>query len=99
MATYIILSGLTQQGIQNIKESPARVEAAKQTFQAMGEKVKEFYAVMGMAQCDTLVVLEAPDDETVARAAFTIGSLGNVRTETHRAFTEDELKRAVAGLP
>ena len=98
MATYIMLFGFTQQGIQNIKESPARVEAAKQAFQAMGAKVKEFYTVMGMGQYDTMFVLEAPDDETVAKAAFSIGSLGNVHTDTHRAFTEDEYKTIIAGL-
>jgi len=97
MATYIMLFRFTRQGIQNIKESPARVEAAKQMFQAMGAKVKEFYSVMG--RYDTVFILEAPDDETVAKAALAIGSLGNVRTETLRAFTEDEYKKIVAGLP
>jgi len=97
MATYIMLFRFTQQGMQNIKESPARVEAAKRAFQAMGAKVKEFYSVMG--RYDTVFILEAPDDETVARAALAVGSLGNVRTETLRAFTEDEYKKIVAGLP
>jgi len=97
MATYIMLFRFTRQGIQNIKESPARVEAAKQAFQAMGAKVKEFYSVMG--RYDTVFILEAPNDETVAKAALAIGSLGNVRTETLRAFTEDEYKKIVAGLP
>lgn len=97
MATYIMLFRFTQQGMQNIKDSPARVEAAKRVFQAMGAKVKEFYSVMG--RYDTVFILEAPDDETVAKAAFAIGSLGNVRTETLRAFTEDEYKKIVAGLP
>jgi uncharacterized protein with GYD domain len=98
MATYIMLFGFTQQGIEKIKESPARVEAAKQSFQGVGAKVKEFYLVMGMGQYDTLFILDAPDDETVAKAALTIGSLGSVRTETHRAFTEDEFKKIIAGL-
>jgi uncharacterized protein with GYD domain len=65
----------------------------------MGAKVKGFYVVMGMAQYDMLVILEAPNDDTVAKAAFNLGSLDNVRTETHRAFTEDEFKTIVAGLP
>jgi uncharacterized protein with GYD domain len=98
MATYIMLFGFTQQGIEKIKESPARVEAAKQSFQGVGAKVKEFYLVMGMGQYDTLFILDAPDDETVAKAALTIGSLGSVRTETHRAFTQAEFKKIIAGL-
>ena len=99
MSTYVMLFGFTQQGIMNIKESPARVEAAEKTCQAMGAKVKDFYAVMGMGQYDTLFILEAPDDETIAKAAMAIGSLGNVRTETHRAFAEDEYGKILAALP
>ena len=98
MATYIMLFGLTEQGIRNVKESPARVETAKKTFQAMDVEVKEFYAVMGMAPYDTMFILEAPDNATVAKAALSIGSLDNVRTETLPAFTEDEYKKIIAGL-
>ena len=99
MGTYIVLFGFTQQGIMNIKESPGRVEAAKKSCQAMGAKVKDFYAVMGMGQYDTLFILEAPDDETIAKAALAIGSLGNVHTDAHRAFAEDEYRRIIAALP
>ncbi|GAH58941.1 unnamed protein product [marine sediment metagenome] len=97
MATYIILLRFTQQGIKNIKESPDRVDAAKQTFRAMGAEVKEFYSVMG--KYDTVLVVEAPDDETIAKLTLAIGSLGNVRTETLRAFTEDEYRKIIADLP
>ena len=97
MATYIILFRFTQQGIQNIKESPARVEAAKKAFQEMGAQVKDFYSVMG--RYDTVFIVEAPDDETIAKAALAVGSLGNVRTETLCAFTEDEFRKIVAALP
>ena len=97
MATYIILFRFTQQGIKNIKESPDRVDAAKQTFRAMGAEVKEFYSVMG--KYDTVFVVEAPDDETIAKLTLAIGSLGNVRTETLRAFTEDEYRKIIADLP
>jgi len=97
MATYIILLRFTQQGIKNIKESPDRVDAVKQTFRAMGAEVKEFYSVMG--KYDTVLVVEAPDDETIAKLTLAIGSLGNVRTETLRAFTEDEYRKIIADLP
>lgn len=98
MATFIMLFGFTEQGIKNIKDSPARIQAARQSFQGMGVKVKEFYAVMGMAPYDTLFILEAPDDKAVARAALNIGSLGNVRTQTVRAFTEEEFQNIIAGI-
>ena len=99
IASYIVFFGLTEKGMQNIKESPARVEAAKQTFRDMGAEVKAFYAVMGMGQYDTMFVVEAPNDQTVAKAALTVGSLGNVRTDTHRALTEDEYRKIVDALP
>ena len=59
MATYIMLFRYTQQGIENIKQGPARVDAAKQAAQALGAQVKEFYAVMG--RYDTVFVLDAPE--------------------------------------
>ena len=97
MATYITLIRYTQQGVQNMKESPARLDAAKQAFQAMGAEIKEFYLLMG--QYDAIVVAEAPDDETATKLAMTVGSAGAVRTETLRAFTEDEYRKIIAALP
>ena len=61
MPTYITLISWTQKGIESVKEGPARLDAAKQAFQAMGAELKEFYLVMG--QYDMVVVGEAPDDE------------------------------------
>ena len=97
MATYITLIRYTQQGVQNMKESPARLDAAKQAFQAMGAELKEFYLLMG--QYDAIVVAEAPDDETATKLAITVGSAGAVRTETLRAFTEDEYRKIIDALP
>jgi uncharacterized protein with GYD domain len=99
MATYIVLFSFTDQGIRNIKDGPARVKAAKKIFQDLGANVKDFYLVMGFAQYDTLFVVEAPDDETVSKASLKIGSLGNVRTDTHRALTEEEFQKIVSNLP
>lgn len=97
MATYISLISYTQQGIQNIKESPSRLDSAKKAFEAMGAKIVAFYLVMG--QYDIIMVAEAPDDETVAKLALSIGSLGSIRTQTLRAFTEDEYRKVIASLP
>jgi len=99
MATYIMLNSFTEQGIKNVKDLPGRVKSARQTLQSMGAKVKDFYAVMGMAHKDTLIIFEAPDDETAAKAAVSIGMLGFVRTQTVRAFTEEEIKKILASLP
>lgn len=97
MGTYIVLARYTDKGIENIKESPARLDAAKEAFKAMGAELKEFYLVSG--QYDMVVVAEAPDHETVSKLALSIGSRGAVRTETLRAFTEDEYRKIIAALP
>ena len=96
MATYIILINWTQKGIENVKDSPARLDAAKKGFQAAGSEIKEFYLVTG--RYDMVVVAEAPDDETVAKLALTIGSAGAIRTETLRAFPEDVFRNIIASL-
>lgn len=98
MHTYMIFFGFTAQGIQHIKESPARVEAAKETVRAIGGQMKAFYGILG-SQFDTVFIIEAPDDEAVAKMALGIASEGNVRTETHRLFTEDEYRNIMNALP
>ncbi len=96
MATYVSLLKFTDQGIRNIKESPARLDAAKQAFQAAGGELKQFYLALG--NHDAVVVADAPDDETAARLLLAIGSIGAVRTETLRVFTESEYRKIIAAL-
>ena len=97
MATYITLLQFTQQGIGNIKESPVRLDAAKKAFKAMGAELKEFYLVMG--HYDAVIISEAPDDETVAKLALAISAKGAIRTETLRAWPENEYRKIIAALP
>jgi len=97
MPTYIYLNRLTQKGIENIKESPNRLDAAKEAFRAAGGKLKEVYVVTG--QYDAVIVSEFPNDEAAAKVALAIGAAGNVRTETLRAFTETEYRKIIAELP
>jgi uncharacterized protein with GYD domain len=97
MATYITLLRWTQQGIQNVKESPKRLDAARKQFEALGAKVKDFYLVTG--QYDMVLISEAPDIETATRLALGASSQGNVRTETLRAFTEAEYRKIIESLP
>jgi uncharacterized protein with GYD domain len=88
---------LTQQGIENIKQSPARLEAAKKAFKEMDGQIKQNFLVMG--QYDMVIIGEAPDDETAARLSLVVGSKGSVRTETMRAFTEEEYRKIIEALP
>jgi uncharacterized protein with GYD domain len=97
MPTYVSLARYTDQGIRNIKESATRLDAAKKAFQAAGGELKQFFLLMG--KYDILIVSEGPDDETAGKIALSLGSLGNVRTETFRAFTEAEFRKIVAALP
>ncbi|HUV03861.1 MAG TPA: GYD domain-containing protein [Armatimonadota bacterium] len=97
MARYVMLFNFTRKGIENVKESPARVEELKDAFREAGAEIKEFYALLG--RYDTMFIAEAPDDETIAGLALAIASKGNVRTETLRAFTMDEFRKMVAAIP
>ena len=97
MPTYISLLRWTEQGIQNVKESPKRVEASRKAFEAAGGRLRDLYLVTG--QYDFVAVIEAPDDETAARMALSLGARGSVRSETMRAFTEDEYRRIIGALP
>ncbi len=97
MANFIVLFRFTDQGIKNVKDSPKRVEKAKEIFRQMGAEVKSFFLVMG--QYDTIFIVEAPDDEAVAKATLAVASLGSVKTETLRAFNEDEYRKIVSVLP
>jgi uncharacterized protein with GYD domain len=96
MPTYITLIRYTEQGVKTFKELPQRLEETRAAGEAAGAQLVAYYLTMG--RYDAVVVSEAPDDETIARLALAAGGRGNVRTETLRAFTEDEATRIAAGL-
>ena len=72
MATYITLLRFTQKGIENIKESPSRLDAARKAFSAAGAELKTFYLATG--QYDAVAISEAPNDEAIVKAAITTAS-------------------------
>jgi uncharacterized protein with GYD domain len=96
MATFVSLVRYTEQGIRNVKDSPARLDATKKAFQAAGGELKHFFLVMG--KYDIVIVSEAPDDEAAARLSLALGALGNVRTETLRAFAEPEFRKIIGSI-
>ena len=96
MATYISLLSFTDQGIRNIKESPKRADAVKALAKKMGVTIKEVYWTLG--HYDLVVVMEG-DDEAVTSTLLKIGSLGNVHSETLRAFSAAEVDRIVGNIP
>lgn len=97
MPTYLMLLRYTQAGIQNIKESPSRLDAARQLASSLGGEIKAVYLTMG--RYDLATLFDAPDDDVVAKFALAIGSRGNVTTETLRAFPEAEYRRIMSELP
>jgi uncharacterized protein with GYD domain len=96
MARYIVLAKLTQQGVQKAKEIPQRRAAARETAQSMGITFREGLLTMGAY--DVVLVLDAPDDQTIAKFVLRIGMQGNLSTETLRAFSDDEADSISADL-
>jgi uncharacterized protein with GYD domain len=97
MPTYIVLGHFTEQGIRNVKESPKREEAFRTLCEKAGGQVKDVYRTMG--RYDIAAVINAPDDVAMSAIAYSLGSAGNVRTETLRAFTRQETDAALAKMP
>jgi len=97
MPTYIALINWTQKGIENIKGSPDRLDTWKDAVKQGGCEAKSFFMTLG--DYDLVTVVEAPDDETYARLTLAVAALGNIRTKTLRAFTEEEYRRIIEGLP
>ncbi len=91
MVTYIILWSFTDQGLKTIKQSTERAEFFRVQAEQHGIEVKETYWTMGAY--DGVVILEAPDDEAVARLMLLTSSLGTVRGQTLRAFTQEQMSR------
>ncbi len=89
MATYLVLGHFTDQGIRNFEETTKRAEAVRGMAGKLGATVKELYWTMG--EYDIATIVEAPDDERATAFALSVGALGNVRTQTLRAFTADEM--------
>jgi uncharacterized protein with GYD domain len=96
MPTYICLLRWTSKGLENIKDSPSRVDAARKTIESAGATLKEFFMVTG--QYDMVITVEAPDDTVVAKAVLSIASKGTIQSETLRAFTESEYRSILSGL-
>ena len=89
MATYIVLTNFTDQGIRNAKETTKRAEAVRELAKKFGVTAKEFFWTLG--SYDVVAIFEAPDDASMTALGLAIGANGNVRTQTLRAFSKDEM--------
>jgi uncharacterized protein with GYD domain len=97
MATFITTVQLTEQGVKAARDSCERAAAFKAAAEKLGVRVTAQYWTLGAF--DGLIVCEAPDEATVAAALLQLGSLGNVRTQTTRAFDAAEMQRILGRLP
>jgi uncharacterized protein with GYD domain len=96
MVAYVVLANFTDQGIRNVKDSPKRADAFKEMAKTFGVTVKELVWTQG--RYDVVTVVEAPDESAVMSLSLSLGALGNVRTETLRAFSAAEMTTIVGNM-
>ena len=96
MAMYVVLVSFTDQGVRNLKDTTKRADAAREMAKKFGVTFKELYWTLG--SYDEVVILEAPDDASMASFLASLGALGNIRTQTLRAFSQAEMNGILAKL-
>jgi uncharacterized protein with GYD domain len=96
MASYILLASYTEQGIKGIKDTVKRTGAVKDMAKKAGVDMKESYWTLG--QFDVVALFEAPDDATMTAFALSVAKLGNVKTQTLRAFSGKEMSDILSQL-
>jgi uncharacterized protein with GYD domain len=96
MANYIVLVNWTGQGIKNVKDTVKRAKSFENAIEKAGGKSLGFYYTIG--RYDMVAMVEAPNDEAIASVLYSTGSLGNVRTETLKAFSMDEAANIIEKL-
>jgi uncharacterized protein with GYD domain len=93
MATYIVLTSFTDQGIRNVKESTKRADGVRELAKKFGVTATEFYWTLGAY--DVVAIFDAPDEASITALGLAIGAAGNVRTQTMRAFSKEEMNGIV----
>ena len=96
MATYITLYNYTDQGIRNVKDTTKRANAFIELAKSKGVVVKEIFWTLG--QYDVVAIFDAPDDKVVTALGLTLSKLGNVRTQTLRAFSQADMDAILSGV-
>ena len=96
MVTYVVLANFTDQGIRNVKESPKRADAFKQMAKTFGVTVKDLFWTQG--RYDVVTIVEAPDESSAVSLSLSLGALGNVRTESLRAYSAAEMTTVVGKM-
>ena len=95
MGIYIMLSTLTDEGRKTIKSRPQRIQEVNKEIETFGARVVDQYAVLGLY--DFVTILEAPDNETIARVSVELGSRGTVQLMSFPAMTVADFIKQVSG--
>ncbi len=93
MPTYVMLTNLTPEGVQTLKNNPSRVQEVNKEVEQIGVTVKEQWATLG--QYDFITIVEAPDDKTMAKVSVELGSRGTMSSQTLAAMPAEELAQAL----
>ena len=96
MTNYIVLGKWTEQGIRNVKDAPKRIEKTRQMIEKVGGKMQLYYT---FGEYDFVLIVEVPNDEAMLKNLLWLGSLGNVRTTTLKAWTESDGTKVIRQLP
>ena len=96
MVSAVMLLNWTDHGIKNVKESPKRLDGVKKLAKELGGEVKSFYMTLGVY--DLVLIVDMPNNDKLASFGLKLGSLGNVRSTTLKAFPEDDYRRIIGGL-
>ncbi|MFZ0068350.1 MAG: GYD domain-containing protein [Pseudolabrys sp.] len=96
MITYVVLATFTDQGVKNAKDSPKRAEAFKQMAKTFGVTAKEIFWTQG--RYDIVTVIEAPDELSATALNLSLSALGNIRTESLRAFSSADMMKIVGKM-
>jgi uncharacterized protein with GYD domain len=96
MVTYVVLAKFTDQGVKNAKDSPKRADAFKRMAKTFGVTVKNIFWTQG--RYDIVIIVDAPDEVSATALNLSLSALGNIRTESLRAFSSAEMMKIVAKM-
>lgn len=96
MATFVMLASFTEQGVRNVKDTTKRADAFKEMAQRAGVTIRDVYWTLG--QYDIVAIGETPDDEAATALSLSLASQGNVRTQTLRAFSRNEMDAIIGRM-
>jgi uncharacterized protein with GYD domain len=97
MPTFIALCSFTDQGIRSVKDTTKRADAVKEAGKKFGVNMSQIYWTLG--GYDLVTIVEAPNDEAATAFMLAVGSAGNIRSQTLRAYSRDEMNGILGKLP